>query len=194
MFSLWELCLVADDKLRCFSFPQDSPLSVSLPQHALPTTGPMTGSCTGNRDGAPLPHGTEALALCRVSLCASVPQACLFFCGMQWPKVGFIWSEVGTYYGIVIWTLYDHQKENRHSKGENYLHLKRGIDRESDELHPKSAFFLPLPIVGTWFDFLVDIYLQPTQISGDIDCWYISNVLGQGICLLMICKPYFNFT
>lgn len=65
MFSSWGLFLVADDKLGCFSFPQDSPLSVSLPQHALSITEPKTPQLSWEQR-----WGTEALTLCRVTLCA----------------------------------------------------------------------------------------------------------------------------
>lgn len=84
-------------------------------------------------------------------------------------------------------------KRTGHFKDEIYLNLKLGFDRESYELHPKSALFSPLPIVGTWFDCFVDRCLQPNHIPGDIDGWYISNVLGQGIFPLTVLEVTLQF-
>lgn len=50
-----------------------------------------------------------------------------------------------------------------------------------DELHPKSAYFSPLPIVGTWVDWLVGRCLPSNHLPRNIDEGYISNALHQVI-------------
>lgn len=190
-FSFWEPCSVGDAELRHNSFPQPIPQTVPglcpCPTMPGPLESPWLSRCTGNRDRTPLPHSRAALTSCRVSLSG------LFFHGLQWPTEGFVWSDVGIYYGIVIWTPCDGREQDTGEQGQIYLNLKLGSESESDELRPKSSDFAPLSIVGAGVDYLVGRCLPPNHLLRNINGWYILNVLGQGIFSLTVLRVTLQF-
>lgn len=153
------------------------PCLCPCPNMDCPLQSQRLPSCTGNRDGAQ--------RFWHSALCAS-GLSFLPWYPMTKGRIHLIrcrnllWDS----YLDSLWST----KRKRNFKGKIYPYLKLGIDRESDELHPISVIFSPLPIVGTWSDCLVDRCFQPNHILGDINVWYSSNVLGQGIFPLVFWK------